>query len=649
MLNNSGYQDREAGQGAAVLMRHAQVTAMTLVAPGFGRRLAVLGVFLSLGLAAGSSALTLGDLQVQSTLGEPLSALVRVGAGAQETIRRECFSAGAETGAVEGIPSVGNLVLVLERRAGGTHLRMLSRAPVREPMAQVVLRVRCPGLPNLTRSYIVLLDPASMFQATTTLGNRELAAAATGSAELIRGNIPPGSRYTVQPGDTLSGIAARIDGRPPYSVWPLASRIRALNPEAFENGQADALIAGSRLSIPTLDALAAGVRRPAAGTATRQYVAPRPQADSGPATTPVDSPATPTPVSHADAEVADGYPVLVAEPVDAPRLEYFVITARLSPLSISRIRQRVEQAAIEAPVQPEPAVAVVSAPAPVEKQTAWYSIWWYWALALMLLTLGALAAVKVSERRRETAIDGEDESPWELGEEIDAPVPELEQPAQKVYDDFAGTFVAPAPEAETIPLPASDKDPEEEIQTHLMPALTDLPQKDQPAEESPPPRAPTAGARRQEINVTEIDDEEADADEHGWLELDFEATQILEQDYLAEYAASLKTKIREQSEALEEDSENPEADDSVLAASELIRALDEDLISTEALELMEDDNPTKELATPEETMVADESETSEMPTVELSDDNIVTLGNAKKNTAKDGDEADGRLKGSKKS
>lgn len=628
-------------------MRQAQGTALNRAAPGIGRRIAVLGLFLGLGLAAGSSALTLGDLQVQSTLGEPLSALVRVDPGAQETIRRECFSAGGEAGALPGVPNIENLVLVLEQRATGTHLRMLSRAPVREPLAQVVLRVRCPGLPSMTRSFMVLLDPGWMFKPTTTLADRTPALPVVGSAGAIRGDIPPGSLYTVRPGDTLSGVAARIDGRPPYSVWPLASRIRDLNPAAFENGRADALIAGARLTIPSLDQVATSASRSAARSGVLPSGLREFEVNQRPAATPVDPSAT-VPASQVQPVATSGYPVLVAEAA-GPQLEYFVITTRLSELSVSRIQQRVEQAAVAAPVDEAPSAPAASLPAPAEASAPWYSIWWYWALALVLLALGGLAAYRFGMGREQPALEAEDSTPWELGEEADSVVEELQAPTRKVYDDFAGTFVEPAPAAETVPLPTAGKDPEEDVQTHLMPALTDLPPTDEQPEEPPAPRVSPAGADTQKINVEAVDDVSADDEEHGWLELDFEATQILEQDYLAEYAASLKNKIKERSEQQDDEADEDSDDDSVLAASELIRALDEDLISAETLELADDDSPTRELASADDLMSEDESETSEMPTVELDDDNIVSIGKAKKGAGKNKDGTGSQLKDSKKS
>ncbi len=648
-----------------------------LVRSAPGRGWAVLALFIGLGATAASPALTLGELQVQSSLGEPLSAVVQVDAAAGEALRRECFAPGADAAALPGIPRTDNLRMVLERQGSSALLRLAGQSPVREPLTQVVLQVRCPGLPRLTRAFVVLLDPAAIAPppAARLIPVPRQSSRRTGVVP--GGDIAPGSQYTVRPGDTLSGIASRIAGRPSYSVWPLAARIKTLNPSAFESGRADALIAGSRLQMPVLASLA--------NTATTDR-ASRPPASR----TPVISdnniaagiePAQPrapdnSRLSRAPVET----PVLLGEPVGGTDLSYLVITMELSTLSRARIAERADQP--EVTTVPDTGVATVEsvvASAQVET-TPWYGKAWYWLLALLAILVGAVLTLLVM--RRQPAIEPAPAaaSPWELDDEeakaealerlgVDDASPMLvEEPTAKVYDDFTGTFVDAEPSEETFPPVAKGADPEDDIQTHLMPTIDeprpDLPDEgglslavsDRPKLEGLEERIPTHRTLRddQDINVTTLEETETELGDNGWVELDFEATQILEQDYLAEYAKSLKDKVKEQSEA---PADEPAADtlaeieDPLMAASELIEALDEDLLTAEMMELEEPASPdaTSEMPAPRDANTEDDEDpTASVTTLELeADDNVVAIDQAKKNLEEDDADEQPRERGKK--
>lgn len=637
------------------------------IASGKGRRMAVLALFVGLGATAASPALTLGDLQVRSSLGEPLSAVVRVDAAAGEIIRRECFAPGLDAVAVPGVPRIDDLRFVLDRQGANATLRVMSGSPVREPLTQVVLQVRCPGLPRLTRAFVVMLDPIAI--AATTIRRPPSAPAARPVHTVSRpvgGDIAPGSNYTVRAGDTLSGIAARIAGRPSYSVWPLAAKIKALNPGAFENGRADRLSAGSRLRIPTLDGATSAARSEVAAlaTPTRQIPVDRLAAEQG-SVIPVERRTS----SQRPQQALIETPVLLGEAVGTGEVSYLVITLELSQLSRERIAQRAEQPVVAAVAEPTPVAVPAALPEPADNLDVWYSNAWYWLLALLVVLGGA--AMTMIYMRREPAVvtvDSPPATPWELGDDEedistaggfanldeDATTMVVEEPVAKVYDDFTGTFVEPVTTEEVVPVPARGSDPEDDIQTHLMPmvdedpaeqpglslAETDTPKleglEDRIAAYKPPPQ-------KDQIDVATLEEVDEPFGEDGWVELDFEATQILEQDYLAEYAATLKDKVKEQSDAAEAENaatDSDDGEDSLLAASELIDALDGDLISPEVLQLNEDEvdpDNTSELAKIADEI--DEDPTASVTTLELeSDDNVVAIDKGKK--IKDEDSAD---------
>jgi hypothetical protein len=254
--------------------------------------------------------LALDEISVSSNLGQPLQAMIAVSASTREALESGCFSVARSAGA--SLPGIENVRVHFDRATGQLMLRSL--APVREPMSEVTVRVRCQGAPALDRTFLVVLDPpdvrgestfaradatrepasathadaalasAADIAATSShpIGTREPpAAAAPRVADMpsrrsprMAGSTPsvaitPGSDYVTQVGDTLSGIAERVTGRPTGSLWAFADRIHAQNPAAFVDGNADRLIAGVALAIPRIDALA---DRPVAPTTSFAHV-----------------------------------------------------------------------------------------------------------------------------------------------------------------------------------------------------------------------------------------------------------------------------------------------------------------------------------------------------------------------------------------
>ena len=577
-------------------MQEVEKTRRSRGALRAGRRMTVPFLFVCLGLAAGSSALTVGDMQVRSTLGQPFSGVVRVEAAAGEAIRRECFSMGSYANAVPGVPVVEDIRFVLETSKNTSFLRLLGKNPVREPLAQVILQVRCPGLPRLTRTFLLLIDPASIAQAPEALPAlsdvmRSPSTPASGDGRPIAGNIQPGSRYVVRAGDTLSGIAARIDGRPPYSVWPLAEKIRARNPSAFPGGRPDQLIAGASLEIPTLDGVSAGrgqrtassalLRQPQAAAQTETVTAR--QADPAETADGAQLPADRTRSNRAANRLFDT-PVLVGEPLVDTDLEYLVLTPVLSQLSRDRIAQRSPE-----PVEREPAPAetdpeVITPPVASAQQSdtiaepGAFGSWVYWLLGLLLLLAAAIGAYMYMHRPQRAHEDQDSDSPWELkddGELAEMPSnPSFDRPAGMIYDDFEGTFVSAeaaveVTESRAAGAPTVD-DPEKDVMTHLMPTVDDSAEherieSEQPQDalvDLPKSTADTSyrSGRNDNISVTTLEESDDNVTEEGWVELDFEATQILEQDYLAEYAAKLKGRNEQTSSG--DDGENKTETDS---------------------------------------------------------------------------------------
>lgn len=210
-------------------------------------------------------ALSVGELQVESTLGQPLRATLDITTNNGEVVNARCLRLSPP--GASGMPGVSGVTLAVSSRLSGATVRFSGSRPLREPMSEMTLNINCSGTPALTKSFLVMLDPPRLASTTTpisepanparnTTAARQTAVTATRRAAARRSTprrpIAAGSEYVVQPGDILSVIASRVAGRPEYSVWPIAQHIYDNNPQAFDSREPDSLRVGSTLSIPAL-------------------------------------------------------------------------------------------------------------------------------------------------------------------------------------------------------------------------------------------------------------------------------------------------------------------------------------------------------------------------------------------------------------
>ena len=233
-----------------------------------------------------ASALELGELNVHSTLGQPLRASIAYALGQHELLESHCIFLRPPASAT-GLPVVRNATA----SASNGLIRLTGTVPVREPLLSMRLTIDCQGTANLSRDYTLFIDPSQASPAPVSAHVRAPVAApgparsAAGSTETaaqtvqrpaaraVAADAPPiGNRstYRVQPGDTLSGIAARIDDRA-VGLWDAVEVIFAANPDAFIDNNRDRLKAGSLLILPDMGTVAAA---PAGRPAEARSVAP---------------------------------------------------------------------------------------------------------------------------------------------------------------------------------------------------------------------------------------------------------------------------------------------------------------------------------------------------------------------------------------
>ena len=102
-------------------------------------------------------ALELGELTVQSSLGQPLRASIAYALAPNEMLSNSCVAVGGgrSTG---GLPGIGKSAVSITDSA----IVITGETIVREPMLGTRVTINCPYTPNLSREYMLFVDPATV-------------------------------------------------------------------------------------------------------------------------------------------------------------------------------------------------------------------------------------------------------------------------------------------------------------------------------------------------------------------------------------------------------------------------------------------------------------------------------------------------------
>jgi len=105
-----------------------------------------------------ASALSLGELQLNSSLGQPLDARIRIDASPEEPLFRACIYASLHAGDIEGPRRKIGIGFIGDKQGGGW-VSLHSVESVNEPLMSVRLLVHCQDDVRVSHSYTLLLDP----------------------------------------------------------------------------------------------------------------------------------------------------------------------------------------------------------------------------------------------------------------------------------------------------------------------------------------------------------------------------------------------------------------------------------------------------------------------------------------------------------
>ena len=230
-------------------------------------------------LVANSTAAMLGEIRVNSALGEKFDASIPVAATNDEDINSNCFRlVSPHDGDEQNV--LRRAKLIFQQDGDGGRLLVHGLDALQEPVINVSVRVKCPGEEDrvFQRDYSVLLDPREY---KALQGHKPIGAVA--STKQSRRSLPRmGSAWLTEDGDTVANIARRY--------YPNDERLRAkfiegiyeLNPD-LPQGTSIRLGGDWRLQLPPPVSNPAVVNPPTRVAAmTQQEAQPRLTLDVAP-------------------------------------------------------------------------------------------------------------------------------------------------------------------------------------------------------------------------------------------------------------------------------------------------------------------------------------------------------------------------------
>ena len=277
------------GIGKPIDMTTTEARAVSRTASGLAGPAATALLLVGALVGAPANALTLGEMTIQSNLGEALRAQVQVldltpSESASLTVQ-PASAAAFQAARIEYNPALIGLQISVERRgASQAVLRITGNRPVNEPFLEVLLEASWAG-GRLSRNYTVLLDPPPAAQRppapaplapqiapapvpapppvvapapatpriTPPAPAPVRAAPAPSPTPAPRRPVSAGGapgQLTVRPGDTAGGIAARTKA-PSVSLDQMLVAMLQSNPDAFISGNVNRLRSGAVLNVPT--------------------------------------------------------------------------------------------------------------------------------------------------------------------------------------------------------------------------------------------------------------------------------------------------------------------------------------------------------------------------------------------------------------
>lgn len=276
------------------------------------RRTFSLAILLALASASpGLQALGLAEPKVHSSLGEPLNARIALndlaGIDPSQLQVRLADAAAFEQVGLPLSTLARSVRLALSRDGGDVAVVASTEQVVREPYLDLLLTLTWPS-GEQRRQVTLLFDPPGYAGAPSLLGGTREETPAARPAPMrdspaVAATGAPLQRIEVQPGDTLWGLAERVREGTAASIEQAMLALQRANPEAFPDGNINALRAGTVLDVPPRAALTARDAGEARRWVGEQYQAWQAEPDVGAGTAPAEE-SRPRLTLLSDAELA---------------------------------------------------------------------------------------------------------------------------------------------------------------------------------------------------------------------------------------------------------------------------------------------------------------------------------------------------------
>lgn len=255
-----------------------------------------------------TNALGLGELQLDSALNQPLSAVIVLqgadGLSPEDVMVSLADAASFDEAGIERPYFLTDLRFQPVMQGNKLAIQVNSSQPVREPYLNFLVELRRPN-GRLLREYTLLLDPPlygnnapapvqSMPQsappARVQSADRAPAPISAPDAQPLPTLKPQSGaqQYVTVSGDTLWDIAHRTRPAESASIPDTMAAIHALNNTAFVNGDRNRLKLGQTLTLPTADQLGVAASEPSTVQSSPENV-PEPGPGSGSQSLPSES------------------------------------------------------------------------------------------------------------------------------------------------------------------------------------------------------------------------------------------------------------------------------------------------------------------------------------------------------------------------
>ncbi|MBZ0104223.1 MAG: hypothetical protein K8H84_01205 [Sulfuricella denitrificans] len=199
-----------------------------------------------------TSAMLLGELTVNSPLGQPLRASIPLKASPEEELDSRCFSLVRPEGPSDYASYLTQARLELLEKNGQFQINIHSVQAVNEPYVRLRVQENC-GQGHLSRDYTLLLDPVEYAQTRTQVIK----------PAVVAGTQNPATQdqhvWDVRKGETLHSIAASLYPRNSRMQRSFLRSIRNANPELRDTPADEALTESSTFRVPALRTLSVEV------------------------------------------------------------------------------------------------------------------------------------------------------------------------------------------------------------------------------------------------------------------------------------------------------------------------------------------------------------------------------------------------------